>query len=92
MARAPSSTAVAEPITNNGLRFMNSAWNGTIANGALFHVNWDKNLHDVEKDLGVFRMSYLDDGIIAYKLAVDLTGKTHNAVLYRVAPGANSFR
>lgn len=74
MARAPSSTAVAEPITNNGLRFMNSAWNDTITNGGLFNLNWDQNLHNVDIDLGVFRVFYLDEGIIAYKLAVDLTG------------------
>jgi hypothetical protein len=76
MARTPSSTAVAEPITNNGLHFMNSAWNDTIANGATFYLNWNQNLPGVDKDLGVFHVSYLEQGIIAYRLAVDLTGKT----------------
>lgn len=54
---------------------MNAAFNDTIANGEKFHLNWDKNLHSVDKNLGVFRLSYLDEGIIAYKLAYDLTGK-----------------
>lgn len=83
MARAPSSTAVAEPITNKGLHFMNSAFNDTIANGEKFHLNWDKNLHGVDTNLGVFRLSYLDEGIIAYKLAYDLTGEITTPVLFK---------
>ncbi|KAH8170016.1 hypothetical protein LIA77_10560 [Sarocladium implicatum] len=73
MARVPTSTAVAEPITNNGLRFMNSAWNDTIANGELYNLNWDRSLHGIDSSLGVYQISYLEDGIIAYKLAVDIT-------------------
>lgn len=75
MAHLPATTAVAEPISNHGLRFMNSAWNDTISNGETFNLNWDKNLHGIDADLGVFRMSYLDEGIIAYKLTVDLSGE-----------------
>ncbi|KAK0387734.1 hypothetical protein NLU13_3979 [Sarocladium strictum] len=89
MARAPSSTAVAEPITNNGLRFMNSAWNDTITNGGLFNLNWDQNLHNVDIDLGVFRVFYLDEGIIAYKLAVDLTELAENRIARWEPEGLN---
>lgn len=81
MARTPTSTVEVEPIQNNGLRFMNSEWNSSISNGELFHLNWDKGLNGVEADLGLFRVLYLEEGVISYKLALDLTGMSTFAVV-----------
>lgn len=75
MSLRPTSTAVAEPIQNNGLSFNNEHWNHTIQNGQLLSLSWNRSIRGIEADLGLFKVSYLGEGVTAYRLKTNLTGE-----------------
>lgn len=62
--------------THHGLRFMNEDWNESISNGHTFTLRWNESLEGIAAELGVFKVTYPEDGLVNYELVTNLTGKS----------------
>lgn len=59
-----------------GVRFLNEKWNDSISNGHPFTIRWNESLNDaLSPGLGLFKITYPRNGVAAYELISDLTGK-----------------
>lgn len=64
-----------------GLRFLNEEWNDSISNGHPFTIQWNESLDRTQApELGLFKITYPKDGVIAYELVSNLTGVYHNPI------------
>ncbi|KAK4074459.1 uncharacterized protein Triagg1_5055 [Trichoderma aggressivum f. europaeum] len=62
-----------------GLRFLNEEWNDSISNGHPFAIQWNESLDGTQApELGLFKITYPKDGVIAYELVSNLTGSMNN--------------
>ncbi|KAK4069299.1 hypothetical protein Trihar35433_5878 [Trichoderma harzianum] len=58
-----------------GLRFLNEEWNDSISNDHPFTIQWNESLDGAQApELGLFKITYPKDGVIAYELVSNLTG------------------
>ncbi|KAI5467823.1 hypothetical protein BGZ63DRAFT_419502 [Mariannaea sp. PMI_226] len=65
----------ARPLESDGygLRFLNEEWNESISNGQPFTLLWNESIDGSRAQLGVFRVTYPDDGLLEYQLVTNLT-------------------
>ncbi|KAK5991234.1 hypothetical protein PT974_09512 [Cladobotryum mycophilum] len=63
-----------------GLQFLNENWNGSISNGAPFTIRWNQSFRGDAfwPQLGLFKIGYPQDGLIAYELVSNLTASMNN--------------
>ncbi|KAL7910183.1 hypothetical protein GGI35DRAFT_358310 [Trichoderma velutinum] len=62
-----------------GLRFLNEEWNDSISNDHLFTIQWNESLDEAQApELGLFKITYPKDGVVAYELVSNLTGSMNN--------------
>ncbi|KAJ4857006.1 hypothetical protein T069G_07903 [Trichoderma breve] len=62
-----------------GLRFLNEEWNDSISNDHPFTIQWNESLDGAQApELGLFKITYPKDGVIAYELVSNLTGRMNN--------------
>ncbi|PNP58832.1 hypothetical protein THARTR1_01080 [Trichoderma harzianum] len=62
-----------------GLRFLNEEWNDSISNDHPFTIQWNESLDGTQApELGLFKITYPKDGVIAYELVSNLTGSMNN--------------
>lgn len=57
-----------------GLRFLNGEWNDSISNGQPFTLLWNQSLGRPGGQLGLFKVRYPKDGVVAFDLVSNLTG------------------
>lgn len=74
-AEAPEETRPPDAdMDDHGLRFINDEWNGSIANGQSFTLQWNESIEDGDGDLRLFKISYPEDGAVSFELVSNLTG------------------
>lgn len=60
---------------DRGIRFLNSDWNSSIFNNHIYTLRWNDSISSTSvKELGIFKVTYLQNGTVAYQLATNLTG------------------
>jgi hypothetical protein len=59
----------------HGLRFLNDQWNNTIVSGESFMLQWNATVNPRDSELGLFKITYPEDGMVVYQLASNLTRK-----------------
>lgn len=62
-----------------GLRFLNEEWNDSISNDHPFTIQWNESL-DGAPELGLFKITYPKDGVIAYELVSNLTSMYYGPI------------
>ncbi|KAJ6446866.1 Lipoic acid synthetase [Purpureocillium lavendulum] len=71
-ARGPADAAAAG-VGGHGLRFLNDEWNDSISNGDPFTLRWNQSVAKAGSQLGLFKVTYPEDGVIVYELVTNLT-------------------
>ncbi len=59
----------------HGLRFLNDQWNDTISSGSTFMLQWNATVNPRDSELGLFQITYPEEGVVVYQLASNLTRK-----------------
>ncbi|KAG6008448.1 hypothetical protein E4U21_004470 [Claviceps maximensis] len=70
---------------DHGLRFLNEQWNDSISNGQPFILKWNQSLAKSSPRLGLFKIRYPKDGIVAFDMVSNLTGPI-DSVSYEWTP------
>lgn len=75
----PSSLTVLDQRPNShthsrGIRFLNTDWNDSISNGDSFGLKWNVSVAGTAAKLGLFKVTYPENGVVVYEFASNLTG------------------
>lgn len=80
MATLPPGAGIGAPprtdMEDNGLRFINEEWNGSIANSEPFTLKWNESVQEEFGQLKLFKVIYPNNGAVAFELVSNLTGKS----------------
>ncbi|PNY23069.1 Uncharacterized protein TCAP_06978 [Tolypocladium capitatum] len=76
--------AAASGMGGHSLRFLNDDWNDSISNGELFTLRWNQSVVKAGSQLGLFKVTYPQDGVVVYELVTNLTGEFHGHCIVRL--------